>query len=173
MAANVIEPLARHHDRAAFACGKPQLDQYLKTQATQDARRYSAAPFVLVPDAGSSIILGYYTLSAHGVMLGELPEAIIKTLPRYPNVPAILLGRLAIDRRFTGQRLGEYLLMDALHRAYALSDEIAAAAIVVDAIDAEAVQFYEHFEFIRFPGSPNRLFLPMKTIARLFPALSK
>ena len=162
-----IEPLARHHNRAVFSCGKEVLDRYLKQQAGQDARRRVAAPFVLV-EIGSPNICGYCTLSAFSIELAELPSDIAKHLPRYPVVPATLLGRLAVDRRFHGQKLDAFLLMDALQRAYQQAGHIASAAVVVDAIDAEARRFYLHFDFLAFPEHQDRLFLPMRTIAELF-----
>lgn len=162
-----IEPLARHHNRAVFSCGKEVLDRYLKQQAGQDARRRVAAPFVLV-EIGSPNICGYYTLSAFSIELADLPSDIARQLPRYPVVPATLLGRLAVDSRFHGQKLGEFLLLDALQRAYQQADQIASAAVVVDAIDDEARRFYLHFDFLAFPEHQDRLFLPMRTIAELF-----
>ena len=174
----LIEPLGRRHDRAAFSCAKPALDRYLKNQAGQDARRHIAAPFALVGTAGGKTVLGYYTLSALGIDLGDLPEDVAKKLPQYPIVPATLLGRLAVDRRYRGQGFGEALLMDALHRSFTRSSEIAArlpklyggqaAAVLVDAMDDEARRFYRHFDFIPFPERRDRLFLPMKTVERLF-----
>lgn len=167
-----IEPLARHHDRAAFSCGNDTLDHYLKELAGQDARRHVAAPFILVADGDKKTVLGYYTLSSFTVELGDLPAGVARKLPSYPLVPVTLLGRLAVDRHYKGQNLGELLLIDALRRAYAQSSQIAAAAVVVDAIDEPATKFYRHFDFIPFPDRPNRLFLPMKTIAALFPSQS-
>jgi predicted GNAT family N-acyltransferase len=163
-----IEPLAKRHDRAAFSCGKAPLDRYLKVQAGQDARRRVAAPFVLVETPGNRTVMGYYTLSAFGVDLGELPEELAKKLPHYPVVPAVLLGRLAVDRRYRGRGFGETLLMNALHRSLAQSSEIAAAAVVVDAMDEDATRFYRHFNFIALPERRGRLFLPMKAVDSLF-----
>ena len=163
-----VEPLGKIHDRAAFSCGNESLDRYLKNQATQDARRRVAAPFVLVAESEPRTILGYYTLSSFGIDLGDLPEAMVRKLPRYPIVPVTLLGRLALDHRWRGQGIGEFLLMDALRRAFVRSAEIAAAAVVVDAIDDQARSFYRHFGSIPFPDHPSRLFIPMKTIADLF-----
>ncbi len=163
-----IEPLAKRHDRTAFSCGKAPLDRYLKVQAGQDARRRVAAPFVLVEAPGGPTVMGYYTLSAFGVDLGELPEEIANKLPHYPVVPAVLLGRLAVDRRYRGRGFGEILLMNALHRSLAQSSEIAAAAVVVDAMDDDAIRFYRHFNFIALPERRDRLFLPMKAVGALF-----
>jgi len=164
----LIEPLGREHDRTAFFCGKAVLDNYLKRQAGQDARRHVAAPFVLVEREDGQTVLGYYTLSAFSVHPGDLPEETAKKLPHYPAVPATLLGRLAVDQTCRGQGAGEFLLMDALYRAYEQSVEIVAAAIVVDAIDDDAWRFYRHFDFIPFPARRDRLFLPMRTVAALF-----
>jgi GNAT superfamily N-acetyltransferase len=164
----IVEPLGRQHDREAFACGNEVLDRYLKEIARQDARRLVAAPFVTVAPAAPKTILGYYTLSAFGVELKQLPADVSRKLPGYPVVPATLLGRLAVDQRCRGQGVGEFLLMDALHRAYIQSSQIAAVAVVVDAIDAQAARFYRHFNFISLPERPDRLFLPMKTISALF-----
>lgn len=125
-------------------------------------------PFVLTPARGGASILGYYTLSSYGIDVGELPADIAKKLPRYPLIPATLLGRLAVDRRYQGQGIGEFLLMDALRRALSQSTGIAAAAVVVDAIDEGAAKFYRHFGFVAFPSIAGHLFLPMKMIVSLF-----
>jgi GNAT superfamily N-acetyltransferase len=164
----LVKPLGKQHDRAAFASGNEILDRYLKELAGQDARRLVAAPFVLINPAAPKIICGYYTLSSFGIALGDLPSDVAKKLPGYPVVPATLLGRLAVDRHHKGQGIGEFLLMDALHRAHVQISQIASVAVVVDAIDELAARFYRHFGFIPFPQRPDRLFLPMKTIAALF-----
>jgi len=104
----VIERLRSEHDRADFSCGNASLDRYLKEQAGQDLRRACATAFVLVPKRGDSSILGYYTLSSYGIDVGDLPADVAKKLPRYPLIPATLLGRLAVDRRYQGQGIGEF-----------------------------------------------------------------
>jgi len=164
----VVEPLdVRRHDRKAFSCGRPELDQYLRERAGQDARRKIAAPFVAVA-AGTNVVVGYYTLSALSVVVEELPERIAKRLPRRQGVPVTLLGRLAVERHEQGKGLGELLLADALARSLRGSAEVASSAVVVDAIDARARAFYEHFEFGAFPDRPDRLFVPMAALAKLF-----
>jgi len=162
-----IEPLGKTHDRAAFSCGVPALDQYLQRQAGQDARRYAAAPFVLC-EGDSTAVLGFYTLSAISVDVGELPDETARKLPRYPEIPATLIGRLAVDQRRRGERLGEFLLMDALHRSLRQAGAIAAAAVVVDAMDDHARSFYEAYDFRIFPDRPNRMFLPMTAVKKIF-----
>jgi GNAT superfamily N-acetyltransferase len=165
----IVEPLGKHHNRKDFSCGHDLLDRYLKEQASQDARRLVAAPFILLNETDLTTILGYYTLSSFGIDLRDLPEDIVKRLPAYPVVPVTLLGRLAIDHRYKGKGAGEFLLVDALQRAFTQSSQIAATAVVVDAIDDQAAGFYRHFGFIDFPDKPGRLFLPIKTIRKLFP----
>ena len=161
-----VEPLARTHDRTAFSCGVAALDRYLLMQAGQDAAKRVAACFVLTADGQT--IAGFYTLSQYAVDVAGLPPQFASKLPRYPEVPATLLGRFAISQDFRGQRLGEFLLVDALHRSWQLSKQVASVAVVVDAKDDTAVSFYKHFDFIPLPTSPSRLFLPMRSIEELF-----
>jgi predicted GNAT family N-acyltransferase len=113
-------------------------------------------------------VAGYYTLSATSVLLNELPTDVAKRLPRYPAVPATLLGRLAVATEYRGQRLGELLLMDALHRSLESRRTIGSTAVITDAKDEEAQRFYEKYDFRPFKGIPRRLFLPMATVKRLF-----
>lgn len=163
--AYVVEALNALHNRSDFECGVEALDRYLKQQASQDMRRRIAALFVLV-DLDISRIAGYYTLAATAIRLAELPMEISKKLPKYPLVPATLLGRLAVDQSYQGQGVGSFLLMDALRRSF--NSEIASMAVVVDAKDDKARDFYEHHQFITFPDQSQRLYLPMTTIAKLF-----
>jgi GNAT superfamily N-acetyltransferase len=159
-----VEALGRQHDRNSFASGVEPLDRYFRTQAGQDARKNMAAPFVLVLPDG--VIAGYYTLSATAVRLGDLPNQTTRKLPRYPLVPATLLGRLAVDHRYRGKGYGRFLLADALFRS--ASSEIASFAVIVDAKDDDARRFYERESFLPFPDQPMKLFRPMTDIAKLF-----
>jgi predicted GNAT family N-acyltransferase len=161
-----VEPLGRQHDRTAFHCGADALDRYLKQQARQDADKRVAAPFVAV-NPPNTRVLGYYTLSASVVTLTDLPDELTRKLPRYPQLPVTLLGRLAVDQSARVQRLGEHLLLDALHRSLTHADEIAAMAVVVDAKDENAAAFYRHYGFIPLQAQPKRLFVPMRVVAQL------
>jgi GNAT superfamily N-acetyltransferase len=164
-----IDPLGKHHDRAGFSCGSPALDRYLQQQARQDAEKSVAAAFVLTA-APALRVLGFYTLSASVVNTGELPDSLAKKLPRYPQLPVTLLGRLAVDDSVKGKGLGQFLLVDALYRCLEAAGNIAAMAILVDAKDAAAEAFYRHFGFLPLqqPPQPRRLYLSMKTVAGLF-----
>jgi GNAT superfamily N-acetyltransferase len=160
-----IEPLSDRHDRASFASGVEPLDRYLRHQAGQDARRRVASCFVLVGD-GDRVPIGYYTLAATGIALAELPEALAKRLPRYPVIPATLMGRFAVDARHRQQGRGEFMLLDALSRA--LRSDIASYAFVVDAKDDKAARFYQRYRFRSLVEGGRRLFMPMAEIANLF-----
>jgi GNAT superfamily N-acetyltransferase len=113
-------------------------------------------------------ILGYYTLSAYGIRVTELPAHLAKRLPRYPLIPTTLLGRLAVSRERQGQKLGRLLLMDALHRSWKNTTQIASVGVVAEAINEAAHSFYRHHEFIALDGHPKRLFVAMLTLEKLF-----
>jgi ribosomal protein S18 acetylase RimI-like enzyme len=151
------------HDRTTFNSGSAPLDRYLREQVTQDVRRRVAACFVATTDGKR--IAGYYTLASASLLLGELPASIAKKLPRYPTVPTVRMGRLAIDQGFKGQGLGSALLADALVRAS--RSEVAAYALMVDAKDDAAANFYRHHAFIALPDSSRILFLPLATVQAL------
>jgi GNAT superfamily N-acetyltransferase len=161
-----IEPLGDKHDRAAFSCGKAPLDQYIRTQAAPAVEKNLAAVFILTPDGVK--IAGYYTLSAYVIKLDEIPEAIAKKLTRMREVPATLIGRFATHIDLRGKGLGKVLLADALKKALENSVHVASLAVVVDAKDNEAAEFYKKYGFIPVPCGANRLFLPMDTVRKLF-----
>lgn len=165
MSSYICKPLGKEHQRTKFDCGNPILNDYLAKYATQDIKRKAAAVFVMVETAKPETIVGYYTLCATSVRLGVLPVEIIKKLPRYPDIPAILIGRLARDVQFPG--LGSLLLADALTRCVRSSSEIAASLIVVDSKGPEATRFYQKQGFIPIPGRSDRMFLPVQTVERL------
>ena len=165
----VLEPFdKRKHDRAAFSCEQEALVTYLRQQANQDTKKRVAAVFVLTPDGKT--IAGYYTLSQYAIDAGSVPEEISKKFgfPKYRELPATLLGRLARSSDFKGQGVGELLLMGALKQALAQSKGIASTAVVVDAKDDRARAFYRRYGFLDLPDHPNRLFLPMETISEMF-----
>ena len=164
--ARLVERLTRQHDRSGFDCGIEPLTAYLRLRARQDAEKHVAAPFVLI-EPPSRAVLGYYTLSASVLSVSEVARELAMKLPRYPQLPVTLIGRLAIDLRLKGQGCGEYLLMDARNRSPAHSAEIAAMAVVVEAEDETAAAFYRHFDFQPLQASARRLYLPMKTVQAL------
>lgn len=154
------------HDRRAFDCGSEPLNRYFREQVTQDVRRRVAACFVAETD--EQRVAAYYTLASASLLLADLPADVTKKLPRYPTVPAVRMGRLAVDQAFKGQGLGGALLADALARA--ARSEIAAYALMVDAKDGLAAAFYRHHGFLALPDSPLSLFLPLATVQPIIPA---
>ena len=157
-----LEVLGAQHERTRFTCGIAALDEYFRTQATQDARRRASACYVAVQHE-TNAVAGYYTLAAASVPLTELPESLSKRLPRYPSVPVARVGRLAIDLSFQGRKLGGALLADAALRA--LRSEVAVFALVVDAKDDSAVAFYRHHGFEMYGGQPKQLIVPLASFS--------
>jgi len=152
----LIEALSPHHDRASFESGSEPLDRYLRERASQDVRRRTTACFVAI-DEETQKIAGYYTLSAGAIALTDLPEHLTKRLPRYPSVPVARLGRLAVNQAYRIQKLGAALLWDGYTRAS--RSELMAYALLVDAKDDRAANFYRHHGFIAL-GNGLQLVLP-------------
>jgi len=157
-----VESLAPYHDRASFSCGVHELDLYIQRQARQDVDRHLATVFVFSAD--DIHIDAFYTLSARSVLAEHLPADLATKLPRY-QIPATLLGRMAVGEAHRGRGLGTYVLFHALKRALRTSKEIASWAVVVDAKQG-AREFYLKYGFIPFPSQPDRMFLTMKTIEK-------
>jgi len=161
-----FEPLdPARHDRAGFRCANAALNTYLQQQARKDAERHLAATFVMVDEVTPKCIVGYYTLSNYTVELGELPGELTKRLPRYPRLPATLIGRLARDVQFP--RTGEFLLADALSRAYAQTKFSGSIAIVAEAKDENALGYYRRYGFLQLGKEPTRVYLPMGIVHHL------
>lgn len=147
----------KRHDRDAFDGGVASLNEFLKRLATQHRKRNLAAIRVLVDSRSASAILGYYTLSAASVH----PESLGGTaLPRH-SIPCFLLGRLAVDQGCRGRGFGGILLAKAVERCVNANRVVAAHAVIVDAKDDPAANFYLHYGFEQCKDSPRRLFLPL------------
>jgi predicted GNAT family N-acyltransferase len=162
----IVVPYTTDHAdlRKNFDCGVDDLNSYIKTRASQDVKRRTTTLFVaLGPEQDR--ICGYYTLSMYSVNVSGLTREWQKHLPRYPGVPAIMLGRLAVDLKYKGIGLGEHLLMDAMKRS--LDNQVAWWAMVVDSKE-ESKEFYLKYGFIPFQDSSNTLFLPHQTIKKAF-----
>ncbi len=151
--------LASTHDRKRFSSTEESLNRYLQQQSSQDTKRHLARTYVLTNATTPERIIGYFTLSATSIKLASMPEA--PKIP-YPILPAILIGRLAIDQEFQGQGMGSALLRAALERCIVIDQEIGAYAVIVDAIHDQAAAFYEHFGFSRLEQNGLLLFISMK-----------
>ena len=163
----VITPLGKQHDRKTFDCGEASLNQYLDRYANQDIRRRVNRVFVASTPGEPRQVIGYYSLSAGSLNATDLPEEFRRRLPGYP-VPVVLLGRLAIAESHQGKGLGSILLADALQRIAQASQVMAVYAVIVDALNDRAAQFYRRFGFIPLPSQPLKLFLPMESVATVF-----
>jgi hypothetical protein len=154
------------YDRESFTCGKAPLDSYLKNQLSQDIKKRLCVGFIL-PEDETAIIRGYYTLASASIPKSQIPNDVAKKFP-YPDLPAPLIGRLAVNELYMRQGLGELLLMDALFRSFMVSEsQQGSIAVIVDPIDEQATSFYKKYDFIALSDS-KRMFLPMATIKELF-----
>lgn len=146
--------------RKAFLSNVPALDSYFRVQLSQDLKSRVTTCFVATDPQG--MVIGFYTLAASGVSLADLPGETASKLPRYPLVPVVRMGRLAIDHRFQGQGYGGILLADAMARA--AHSGVGAFAMVVDAKDRVAGAFYAHHGFIPFQGEPLTFYFPLANV---------
>jgi len=161
-----FELLNEQHDRSSFTCGVEALDAYFRGDPIrQDVSRRVTNAFVLTPDG--KFVAGFYTLSSISILSVDLPQSLAKKLPKRP-IGATLIGRMGRDLSQRGKGVGEMLLMDALYKAWLASKLVSSWAVVVDAKEG-ARDFYLRNEFTPFKSQQERLFLPMKNIALLFP----
>ncbi len=150
------------HDRAAFDCGEPPLNEFLRTRAAKHQAQRISRSFVLTDSAEPARILGYYSLSNCQIAREDLSEQEAKALPRHP-VPAVMLARLAVDQSQQGQRYGQWLLMDAIKRCALVGQQSGVYALLVDAKHEQAKRFYERFGFTAIAGKLLTLYLPLET----------
>lgn len=162
-----VEPLSAAHDRTAFECGEPALDEYLRRYARQNQDSGVARTFVATAPSTPSQVLGYYALTVGAIDKANLPEAAARRFPRFP-LPIARIGRLAVDRTHQGRGLGEFLLMDALHRCVTIAEHVGLVAVLIDAKHERAKRFYLRYEFDALPSQPLILWLPMGAVNGLF-----
>lgn len=158
------EPIARHHDRKAFDCGSPDLNEYLERYARQNHESGGAKTFVAVTPSEPARILGFYSISPGAIEFARVPSKLTKKLGRY-DVPVFRLGRLAIDLSAQGKGLGGDLLLAAGVRALAVAAEVGGIALVIDAKDRKAASWYERFGACMLLDDPLKLILPLSVIA--------
>jgi len=158
----VIERLdTRVHDRMSFDCGEPELNDYLRFIARQHVEKGYAQAWVAVPEVGSSQVIGYYTLSMTSLAPAEMPRKA-----GVGKIPAILLGKLDVDRRHQGEGIGVRLLMDAQRNAVLVSRHVGVHALVVDALYEGAAAFYREYDFEELTTGSLHLFKTIGDIAR-------
>jgi GNAT superfamily N-acetyltransferase len=154
-----ITPLTGSHDRPGFDCGKPELNDWLQRVARQHQEKGLSRTFVATRNEQAAQICAYYALTLTEVDTSALSAQRRKKLPRM--IPGVRLGRLAVDLRFQGKRLGELLLIDALERVRRITEHAGVTGLFVDAIDVEAARFYTRYGFEAFADEPLKLFFPV------------
>jgi GNAT superfamily N-acetyltransferase len=149
----------RVHDSSRFDCGNPALNDWLRKHALRNEAKASRC-FVVCEE---NIIAGFYCLSAGSVSHADVPSALKRNMP--PAIPVFVLGRMGVDLKYQGQKLGSHLLRDAMRRALSAARDIGARAILVHAIDQEIVPFYLQYGFQIFPEGSLTLFMPLNHVA--------
>lgn len=157
-----------------FRCGKHPLDDYFRRHALPNDQGNIGLAYVVDASAqdlaaGLPPVLGFYTLSMAAAVSADVGSVIAKVLPRYP-MPVALIGRLAVDERARGRRLGEALLLDALLRVVTAAEIVACLGIIVDAKDEDAERFYAKYDYVTVDASswPRRMFLPIDVARSVF-----
>jgi GNAT superfamily N-acetyltransferase len=166
------EPIAKRHGRETFDCGEAALNEFLRRYARRNHELGGAKTFLAIDDAGSSVVLGFYSLSPASIDYARVPEIVRRGLARY-DVPAFRLARLAVDRKVQGQRLGGQLLLAAGRRCLAVSEEVGGVAMLIDAKNARAAAWYAAFGAVPVLDSPLSLVLSLRTIAAALRAAGK
>lgn len=159
------EPIRGKHTVENFRCGEDSLDIWIRKHARQAEASDSAKVFVTTGDGEG--VVGFYALAAASVSPGDATDRLIRGQSKHQPVPAILIGRLAVDLDHQGNQVGRSLLQDALLRSAVAADSIGARAVIVHAISDDAVHFYERFGFERSPTDPHHLILLMKDLRKL------
>ena len=160
----VEAPIDRQHDRAAFSCGVPDLDIYLQKFARQNHGSGGAKCFVAVPTDIPSRILGYYTLSPAALEYARTPALAKKGLARY-DVPVFRLTRLAVDQTVQGRGLGGALLLRAAERCIRVAEDVGGVALLIDAKNDRAAQWYRSYGALALDDAPLSLVLPLAVAA--------
>jgi GNAT superfamily N-acetyltransferase len=151
---------ARRHNRDEFGSGEPVLDEWLRRYAGQNRRRDTAATWVIA-DA-DDVVVAYASVSMTGIDRSAAPGVLANSAP--DPVPALLLGRLAVDRRYAGLGVGTSLALHVLATAVELNEKAACRAVVVAALGRTARAWWERLGFHPFgPEQPDELDLNLLT----------
>lgn len=158
------QPISRNHDRKNFDCGNKDLNEYVQRYARQNHVSGGAKTFVAVSPSDPSRVLGFYTISPGALDYSQAPSELTKKLGRY-DIPIFRLGRLAVDLLVQGKGLGGDLFLAAAERALKVASEIGGAAIIIDAKDETAANWYSRFGAVPMMDDPLCLVLPLAVIA--------
>ena len=156
--------LTEAHDASSFNAGEPVLDDWLRRRAWNNQQAAASRTYVVCP-AGTRQIIGYYALSMGQILAQDVIGSMRRNMPN--AIPAIMLGRLAIDRAWQGNGLGKAMLADAISRSLRASTEISARLVSVHAISPTAEAFYLHHGFTRLPIESPTLALDLVKWAKV------
>jgi GNAT superfamily N-acetyltransferase len=157
-------PIGKVHIRGAFDCGDPELNLYLQKFARQNHESGGAKCFIAAPEDASTRVLGFYTLSPASLDYARTPALAKKGLARY-DVPVFRLGRLAVDNTVQGRGLGGALLLRAAHRCIRVADDVGGVALLIDAKDSRAANWYQSYGALTLDDAPLSLVLPLAVVA--------
>jgi GNAT superfamily N-acetyltransferase len=166
------QPIARNHDRAAFDCGEPELNEFLRRHARQNHEKGAAKTFVAISKSDGKTILGFYSLCPASLEFARTPETIRKGLARH-DVPVFRLGRLAVSRSFQGQGLGGQLILAAGRRCVLAATEVGGVAILIDAKNERVAKWYSSYGAVSLLDAPLSLLLPLATIKAALESVGK
>lgn len=161
-----IEQLTKSHDKSAFDCGEPALNDYIQRYASQNVKNDSARVYVAVTPE-SSRVCGYFTLSAGRINLADFPARESRGWPQH--VPSVHLGRLAVDQDFQGQGLGDYLMIAAIEVTLETAEKVDVAALELWAINDDLLKFYARYRLLSLLDDAHRLYLPLREARKLLP----
>lgn len=157
------EPIAKKHDRTAFDCGEPALNEFFRRHARQNHDKAVAKTFLAISESDGKTILGYYSLCPASLEYSRAPEIIRKGLARH-DLPVFRLARLAVDRAFQGQGLGGQLLLAAGRRCLLAATEVGGVALLIDAKNERAANWYASYGAVPLADAPRSLLLPLATV---------
>ena len=166
------EPIARKHNRDVFDCGVPALNEYLRRYARQSHERGAAKTFLAISNADGKTVLGFYSLSPGAMEYARAPDAVRRGLARH-DVPVFRLGRLAVDRSVQGQGLGGQLLLSAGRRCLLAAEEVGGVALLIDAKDQRAADWYASYGAVPLADASLTLVLPLATMRAALVAAGK
>ena len=157
------EPITKKHDRAAFDCGEPALNEFLQRHARQSHDKGVAKTFLAVSKSDGKTILGFYSLCPASLEYSRAPEIIRKGVARH-DLPVFRLARLAVDRAFQSQGLGGQLLLSAGRRCLLAATEVGGVALLIDAKNERAANWYASYGAVPLADAPRSLLLPLATV---------
>jgi len=166
------EPIAKHHDRAAFDCGNAALNEFLRRHARKSHMQGSAKTFLAIDNADGKTLLGYYSVSPASIAYARVPDVITRGLARY-DVPVFRLARLAVRCSAQGQGLGGQLLLAAGRRCLLVAAQAGGVALLIDAKDDRAAQWYARYGALPLLDALRSLLLPFETIHAALVAVDK